>query len=95
VSQIKWIVKDVANIMLISNMVGDLIIRKESLDELTNYGQIMDMDLVTNSPKNIAYLMLGSLKLDGARAFVSTNKVSYLKMLIRTYSFHFGHCFFV
>ena len=34
--------------------------RKESLEELTSYGQIMD--LVTNSPKNIVYLMLGSLK---------------------------------
>ena len=37
-SQIKWSVKDVANVMHISNMVGDLIMRKESLEELTNYG---------------------------------------------------------
>lgn len=59
-SQIKWSVKDVANIIHISSMVGDLIMRKESLEELTSYGQIMD--LVTNSPKNIVYLMLGSLK---------------------------------
>ena len=63
-SQIKWSVKDVANVMHISNMVGDLIMRKESLEELTNYGQIMD--IVTDSPKHIAYLriMLVSLKFD-------------------------------
>jgi hypothetical protein len=40
VSQIKWSVKDVANTMHISNMAGDLIIRKESLEDLTNYWQI-------------------------------------------------------
>ena len=36
-------------------MAGDLIMRKESLEELKNYRQIMD--LVTNSPKNIAYVL--------------------------------------
>jgi len=30
----------------------------------------MDMDLVTNSPKNIAYLMLGPLKFDSNEMYV-------------------------
>ena len=54
-SQIKWSVKDVANIMHISNMVGDLTLRKESIEDLTNYWQIMDLS--TNSPKNISYVL--------------------------------------
>ena len=54
-SQIKWSVKDVANIMHISNMSGDLTIRKESLEDLTNYWQIMDLS--TNSPKDIPYVL--------------------------------------
>jgi hypothetical protein len=33
-------VKDVANIIHISSMVGDLIMRKESLEELTSMGRL-------------------------------------------------------
>ena len=55
-SQIKWSVEDVANVLMhISNMAGDLTIRKESLEDLTNYWQIMDLS--TNSPKNISYVL--------------------------------------
>ena len=57
-SQIKWSVKDVANIMHISNIVGDLIMRKESLEELTNYGQITD--LVTDPNLQIQSILFKS-----------------------------------